>query len=183
MYHGCNENKHVKIIEKLLKLGADPNAHDLIGNTPLFYAAHFRYEADKVVSLLLRHGADPNYSGQCTSIFYHMCSAFASEPEHWSLIDLLMSYNAKPKDYEEAMQIRWGMETQYSLEYAVKMRESYPKKKNECERTECEISAVKMCKACRSVVYCTPACQKLDWKFHKPTCMKKRQEKELKNSA
>ena len=35
MYHGCNENKHVKIIEKLLKLGADPNAHDLIGNTPL----------------------------------------------------------------------------------------------------------------------------------------------------
>jgi len=36
MYSGNNENKHIKILEKLLKLGADPNAHDILGNTPLY---------------------------------------------------------------------------------------------------------------------------------------------------
>jgi len=33
-----------------------------------------------------------------------------------------LSYNAEPKDYEEAMQIRYMMEKWYSLDYAVKIR-------------------------------------------------------------
>ncbi len=96
---------------------------------------------------------------------------------------MLLSYNAKPKDYVEAMRIRNEMERKYSLEYAVKIRELFPKKNNVCERTACEISTMKKCGACGFVVYCTPACQKLDWKFHKPTCKKKREEKALENGA
>ncbi len=57
-----------------------------------------------------------------------------------SIIDFLLSYNAKPKDYEEATMIRCIMEARYSLEYAVKIRELFPKKNNVCERTECKIS-------------------------------------------
>merc|ERR1719354_369047 len=109
--------------------------------------------------------------------------SFACKPEYWSIIDLLLSYNSKPKDYEEIWKIRYKMENCYSLDYAVKIRELFPKKNNVCERTECEISTVKKCGACGFVVYCTPACQKLDWKFHKPTCKKKREEKKIENSA
>ena len=81
------------------------------------------------------------------------------------------------------MTIRSWMEKYYSLEYAVKIRELFPKKNNVCERTACEISTMKKCGACGFVVYCTPACQKLDWKFHKPTCKKKIEEKKFENSA
>jgi len=180
MYSGNNENKHFKILEKLLKLGADPNAHDILGNTPLYYALKYRIaDCEKVVSILLRYGANPNYD----SIFYQYVIQLDDEPEKWNVIDLLLSYNAKPNDYEEAMKIRATMEESYSLEFAVKIRELFPKKYNVCERTECEISAVKKCGACGFVVYCTPACQKLDWKFHKLTCKKKIEEKAFENSA
>ena len=184
MYRGNNENKQVKILEKLLKLGADPNAHDILGNTLLCYAAYSRHDdTEKIVSTLLRYGANPNYSIQYNSILFALSDCLASQPGQFSIIDLMLSYNAKPRDYEERIKIRYEMETEYTLEYAVKLREACPKKKNECERTECEVSTVKKCGACDFVVYCTPACQKLDWKFHKPTCKKKREEKALENSA
>ncbi len=60
--------------------------------------------------------------------------------------------------------------------------ELFPKTNNVRERTMCRMFTVKKCGACGFVVYCTPACQKLDWKFHKPTCKKKREEKALENS-
>ena len=190
MYNGDNENKHVKILEKLLKLGADPNAHDILGNTPLSYASVIiDNDCLKIASLLLRYGANPNYGTlQYESILDSFIFAFGNSPEYWSVIDLLLSYNAKPTDYEEAMKIRYFMEGTYTVDYVVKIRESFPKnifpkKDNICERTFCEVSTVKKCGACGFVVYCTPACQKLDWKFHKPTCKKKREEKALENSV
>ncbi len=70
-----------------------------------------------------------------------------------SQVSMQLSYNAKPKDYEEAMDIRSIMEESYSLEYAVKIRGLFPKTNNVCERTECEISTVKKCGACGFVVY------------------------------
>ncbi len=180
MYHGHNENKQVKILEKLLKLGADPNAHDILGSKPLYYACSYTDDCEKVVSLLLKYGADPNYETESESILLEYVLNFEYRPKFWSIIDLLLRYNTKPKDYKEAMLIRYRMEKTYSLEYAVKIRELFPKKDNICESTTCKISTMKKCGACSFVVYCTPACQKLDWKFHKPTCKKKREEKKFK---
>ena len=37
MFCGANENKHLEILEKLLIFGADPNAHDIYGYTPLHH--------------------------------------------------------------------------------------------------------------------------------------------------
>ncbi|CZT15852.1 uncharacterized protein RCC_01688 [Ramularia collo-cygni] len=34
----------------------------------------------------------------------------------------------------------------------------------------CGIAATKVCSGCRDIVYCSPACQKADWPFHKHLC-------------
>ncbi|PVU90679.1 hypothetical protein BB561_004773 [Smittium simulii] len=48
---------NLEAVELLLKLGADPNAIDIRGNTPLTLAAMSGYT--EIVLLLLQHGADP----------------------------------------------------------------------------------------------------------------------------
>ena len=58
MYSGNNENKHLQILKKLLKLGADPNAHDINGFTPLLHAMY--YGDQYMIATLLIKGANPN---------------------------------------------------------------------------------------------------------------------------
>ncbi|KAL8279539.1 hypothetical protein RQP46_008101 [Phenoliferia psychrophenolica] len=39
-----------------------------------------------------------------------------------------------------------------------------------CGAVEAVVGQYLLCSACRKSRYCTPACQKTDWKKHKPTC-------------
>ncbi len=58
--HFAVQEKHTKVIDKLLKYGADVALTDSFGNAPLWRAvfdAHGNYE---IVQLLLRNGADPH---------------------------------------------------------------------------------------------------------------------------
>ena len=55
--HWAAKRAHAKIAEHLLKLGADPNALDIMCRTPLFFASKEGHL--EVVKLLLLHGADP----------------------------------------------------------------------------------------------------------------------------
>ena len=41
VWSGYNENKHLQILEKLLKMGADPNTQDRNGYTPLHHIVKF----------------------------------------------------------------------------------------------------------------------------------------------
>jgi len=45
----------------------------------------------------------------------------------------------------------------------------------ECCRPDCKVSAsetkLAQCARCRTVTYCSAACQKADWKRHRPTCV------------
>ncbi|WP_440137020.1 ankyrin repeat domain-containing protein [Hymenobacter mellowenesis] len=58
--HFIAQNKQVKIAAKFLKSGANPNAIDVHGNTPLWTAIFNSKDEKGVVKLLLEYGANPN---------------------------------------------------------------------------------------------------------------------------
>ncbi len=101
LWNGENEDAHYKILRKLLKLGAGVNAHDIGGNTALDYASMYP-DCDRAVPILLHYGADPNlgkYEFQSTLQIY--VERLSDKPQYWSVLDLLLNSNAKPKDYDE----------------------------------------------------------------------------------
>ena len=178
MYNLKNENKHYQILLKLIKLGADVNAHDINGFTPLHFAVCVFHR--EMCKALLRHGANPNpenRDNRKVPLFY--LSYFLRNESAMRIIDILIQYNAnlrlkndnyKDRTRKRINEFRSNVEAHGSLDLAVRVRESHPRDKEECEK--CMKPAVKKCSACSLVYYCTPACQKLDWKFHKVTCQK-----------
>ena len=174
MYNGCNENRHIKILKKLIKLGADVNAHDINGYTPLLYAVKFKHE--ETITVLLKHGADPNEASiDGWTPLRHMLNTTCDSG--FRCIDVLIQYNAKMNVKKEADYLRNLVELNATKELAVKVREAHPRDKGECEK--CLKPSVKKCSACGLVYYCTPACQKIDWKFHKITCNKSNIKKKI----
>ena len=181
MYSGNNENKHLKIIRKLLKLGTDPNAHDIYGFTPLHHAltnCHtlFRYN-NWMVYILLKNGANPN--AESINGWRPLKLLIAARLSfQFDMIDMLIEYNARLVDKKEIDYLKNSVETHGSKELAAKVREAMPREKNECEK--CSKAAPRFCSACGLVSYCSPACQKLDWKIHKITCRKKERKPETR---
>ena len=207
LYSGNNENRHLDILEKLLELGADVNAHDIHGYTPLHHALNpvLCCDRESVVRLLLKYGAHPDpYQGTGflpVTLFFEPVT-----DEDWRIVDMiieqykiatagfkdgdqvmgmlprarlakihfLLMKNVTGEFYIELRKMRILFEMEYSKVLAVKWREAFPKNQNECENSNCFERAEKKCGACGRVVYCTPACQKLDWTFHKITCRKTR---------
>ena len=110
MYLGHNENKHLVIMKKLLELGADPNAHDIYGFTPLqFSLRHICGNLrEPLAAVLLKHGADPNPMCCFGHMPLNLCLPFNTE-EYVSMyqgcVDLLIRYNAKPKSKEDSIHI------------------------------------------------------------------------------
>ena len=218
LYSGNNENRHLDILEKLLELGADVNAHDIHGYTPLQHALNpvLCCDRESVVRLLLKYGAHPdpypNLGFMPVTLFFD-----PETDEDWRIVDMIIEQYkiatvglmdghfsdqvmgilprarlaqmhlilmknitgemCRDGYYIKLRQIRIMFEMKYSKKLAVKWREAFPKNQNECENSNCFKRAEKKCGACGKVVYCTPACQKLDWTFHKITCRKTRQNK------
>ena len=171
MYSGCNEHKHLEIMNELIRLGADVNAHDINGFTPLHYAVLHRNEG--MVTVLLKHGANPNSESRngWRPLFL---LKLASMEDSMKIIDILIQYNARLTNKEDINILRTSVETHGTKDLAIKVREAHPRDKEECEK--CSKPAPKKCSSCKRVHYCTPDCQKQDWKFHKITCQKKHDE-------
>lgn len=93
-----------KLVERLLHLGVDPNAHGTARKSPLRLAVR---NADvKMVRLLLDHGADPNpndVEGQYSVLYQTMQEAHAERIKE--IIDLLIARGARttPDSHEEWM--------------------------------------------------------------------------------
>ena len=168
MYSGCNEHMHLKIMKKLIKLGADVNAHDINGFTPLHYAVLHCNEG--MVTVLLKHGANPNSESRDSVKPLSILTSANTETE-MKVIDILIQYDSRLTDKEEIDKLRTSVETHGTKDLAIKVREAHPRDKEECEK--CTKPTPKQCGACGKVYYCTPDCQKQDWKFHEISCQKK----------
>ena len=167
MYSGNNEHKHLQILKKLLKLGANPNAHDIHGFTPLLHAMYYGHEG--MIAALLNKGANPN----CESIYgFRPLTMFVNIREwsehNLSTISMLLQYRATLTKEVDMQDIRSSMEKHGDKDLIARVREALPRKKNECEK--CTMPAEKKCSACSRVFYCSLTCQKWDWKFHKLSC-------------
>ena len=170
MYSGCNEHKHLEIMIELIKHGADVNAHDIYGFTPLHYAV--LHSNEDMVTVLLEHGANPNSESRIDYTPLSILRYYASE-SGMKFIDILIQHNARLTNKDHINDLRTLVETHRNKDLANKVREAHPRDKEECEK--CVKPTTKKCGACGKVYYCTPACQKLDWKFHKITCQNKKE--------
>ena len=92
LLHGAVLNSNAEAARLLLRLGADVDARDTHGSTPLIYAAS-RYDRD-LAKLLLKAGADPNLKGEqgMTALRW----AITKGAEHRALVDLLLEHGADP---------------------------------------------------------------------------------------
>ena len=174
MYNGNNEHKHLEILEELLELGADPNAHDIFGYTPLHFA--IKHLNEGMVNALLSHGANPNSEARDgLRPLSGLALLTLGFPIIMRIIHSLIQHNSKLTNKEEINVLRTLVQTYGSKDLAVRVREAMPRDENECEL--CVQFSTKRCSGCALVFYCTAACQKLDWKFHKVTCNKNKRKK------
>lgn len=183
LFNGTNEGKHVEILEKLLELGADPNASDIDGYTPLHHAAKpENYPIRrKMIKALLNHGADANAQNRFGDSV--ISTPLKSPMEGIILImDLVLRTNNRAivTDKKDINKIRTAAEINLRpMHFVGYIRQFFHRGPNECER--CEVYAVKKCSTCKYVHYCSPDCQKQDWKYHKGTCAEKKEA--LKNQV
>jgi ankyrin repeat protein len=110
MWNAVNAEKP-KLIELLLKYGADPNTKDRNGNTFLA-AACIAGDADRV-RLLLKNGADPKQPGLLGQLIRH-------GPEAVPMISILLEAGADPNAVDDSRQppivdlFDWGFENKNS---------------------------------------------------------------------
>ena len=135
VWNGKNENDHFKILEKLLELGADVDAHDITGNTALDYACMYP-DCDQVVPILFKYGADPNRREFFSTLNLYV-ERLMDKPEYWSVLELLLDSEAEPYSFEEGVAIRILLENNYSSskDLIAKAREVLIKGFNQCERS------------------------------------------------
>ena len=171
LFNGKSEKKYGKILEDLLELGADPNAHGINGYTPLHHV--LKYNCIEMTLALLNHGADPNLESRDER---RPLTIIIRDPTNILtiyIIDILVKNKARLTKKDDINKLRSIVENIGDVEAVVRVREAMPRDRYECER--CLKISKKICTGCRLVFYCSPACQKMDWKFHKGSCGQKKQ--------
>jgi len=164
------EGKQMQILEKLLELGADPNARDTVGHTVLCHALHVwttdRDEKEKIVDLLFRYGADANAVDRLGSPLL----AYAVEHQNLRLVRQLIKHGSNPEakaaNYYKLSVSEWAMGRSMDEPEEKEILDALKRRgPNACQ--VCNGAALKRCSACGKAWYCSPACQKQDWKKHK----------------
>lgn len=159
------------VIENLCKAGANVDARDICGYTPLFYLAGVlcpRESASLLVPLLLEHGADPDAKSRFGRCVLSYALEAGNMPAFRDLVafgvDTLARDNIgatpfqrndiKPQTWEV-----WGhMRRQMALTF---------QRCSNCRK----FPAKKFCSGCRGTYYCSQRCQLRAWKHgHKELC-------------
>ena len=104
-----NESYYIKIIDALLKNGADPNIKIDDGRTLLYLAVNS--ENVKCVKTLLDAGANPNLTNNDTCNYTPLTAA--CEIVNLEMIELLLSAGADPNIYNCETNLEWIIDSDY----------------------------------------------------------------------
>jgi len=155
------------LMECLGGLGADPNSSDRAGMTPLFAPAHG--DDYIVVRKLLELGADPHrpfrFFQKTMGASLSQCAATLRMAPR--IVDLLK--DAKASEYVEGEVPAAHVAPPYVVPTPP------PPKCRGCGKTE---GPFRRCGRCKVATYCSAACQRNDWKYHRRTCKDKSAEAE-----
>ena len=120
MHHAARFNRNAMVISALIASGADPNARDMSGHTPLHHGAEFNSRAE-VISALLAAGANPNARASGGELPIHSAAVRNPNP---AIVSMLLDAGSDPSaqvtrmfvtiDAEEAE--KWGLGASYSKE-------------------------------------------------------------------
>lgn len=193
------KNEHEKILSKLLELGANIDAKDVAGYTPLHHCLT-SYSNQVTLSMakrLLVAGADPNLQNRfgCTALWEPVMAA------NLEAVMLLLEFGADPdiKEYDAGISCRYTAtflpkvvnSDIYELDFIQiifqisKLFSQVDKRSAKKTRAKAKVEAggsLRLCKVCgvdndnkRStgcymVWYCGQKCQAEDWSAHKHGC-------------
>jgi len=174
--------EHQKILDKLIELGANIQAKDVAGYTPLHHCLT-TYSNPTTLSMarqLLKAGADPNMKNRfgCTPLMEPVMAA------NMEALKLLLEYGADPdiKENDAGLSCRY-LATMFPLisELFSKADKKKAKQSRANARTEaggslrlCKVCGedkeTKRCTGCYMVMYCGQKCQMADWPKHMVDC-------------
>jgi len=176
------KNEHVKILAKLIELGANIHAKDVAGYTPLHHSLN-SYSNTTTLAMarqLLEAGADPNMQNRfgCSVLFEPVMAA------NLDAVRLLLEFGADPDIKENDAGITPRSTASFYPAIASLFSQADKKKAKEMRaaaKTKAggSLSACKVCKAdsdtkrctgCYLVWYCGQECQAKDWFNHKVEC-------------
>ena len=175
------KNEHIKILEKLLNLGADVNVRDVAGFSPLHYCAQFHGNKTtlKMAEILIKAGAKVDAQNRFGSTPL-MDSTIA---QRYDLVKFFTKLGADLflKDHDGSSPFSLSQYNQKMLKIFSEAR-----KKNACKERErlreeaggsfknCSVCGstenTKLCTGCFFVWYCSTQCQKKNWGEHKENC-------------
>ena len=172
---------HMKVLEKLIELGADLSVRDVAGKTFLHncFAGTSNRTTRAMAEVVLTAGLDPNIQDRFggTPLFAAVCQHNLID------IELLLKYGANPciKEYEKGdscldmAQMHPPMNKlirKYMCRDALrernKLKEENGGSLSKC--LECGKEKAERCKGCFVARYCSKDCQKKGWKGHKTDC-------------
>ena len=175
------KNDHLKILEKLLSLGANVNIRDVAGFTPLHYCAQFHGNktTTKMAGILIKAGANIDAQNR----FGATALLDATHCNHYDMVKVLSESGAdffiKDNNGISPFSLSSGnLKTSKMFSEERKKRASQEREKlreeaggsfskcSVCKRTE----NTKRCSGCYFVWYCGRRCQKEHWPRHQEEC-------------
>ena len=185
---GQSKMEHIQILEKLLELGADVNARDRRGFTPLFTTLDHSGIEDtfKVAELLLENGVDINAKCRLGQTILYLSVCRGVKKTIRLLVEHGAAKNITDNNGRNIMDLVLGNTEMMNLlkkdkgvkEMKARKRKQLADRRNNLRDmcSTCQTTTMKRCGGCYLEWFCSPECIRKDWPLHKPICHKRKSE-------
>ena len=176
---------HVKILKKLIELGANMSAKDVAGRTALHhcFAGYGNTTTAAMAELMLQAGADPNLQDR-TGMTPLLLATAVSDLQG---IEMLLRHGGDPdvREFTKGMSCRSTADMFPAVQKLLAKADKVVMKEERRQLREAAGGSLATCRTCGAgggtrcagcflVHYCSPACQKKDWKKHRVSCKETR---------